>query len=1104
MTTLNKTPKILTLSRITLVGTETTDTLTGNSASSSYNLYGYGGNDVLTGNAKDDSLWGGDGDDTLTGGADNDALNGDVGNDVLNGDAGNDNLNGGEGNDRLIGGLDNDTLIGVLGDDILNGDAGNDSLSGGDGNDTLIGSLGDDSLSGDDGNDTLIGSLGYDTFNGGTGNDTASYPNTLLAELTLDNANASLTITTPTDGTDTLLSIENIQFKDRTISLVDYFHEQYGESKVNTTTLGMQSEPSITTLADGSFVITWSSDQDASSGIYAQHFDANNQLIGKEFRVNTAITGNQSGSTVAALNDGSYLVAWNSDQGIQAQRFAANDNPMGDEFSLSSGEDASVSYLDVGGFIATWEAGDGKSLNVSGLRYGPNGTAAGSKFLINSYGYRTWSEQSNSSTSYLNGGGFVTTWQSRDQDRSGFGIYGQRYDINGNKVGAEFRINSTIFYDQTAPSVSTLLDGSFVVAWQSNLQNGSGWEIYGQHFNGKGVKLNSEFRINTFTQGDQTAPAMTALADGGYVVTWQSDGQDGSGTGIYGQRYAADDKALGTEFLVNAYIEGNQSAPSVTGLNDGGFVVTYQSDGQEGDLGIYAQRFDATGNKVPGIINAAPTGTVTIDGIAAVGQSLTASNTLADADGLGSISYQWRADASTVGTGATYTLSSAEAGKSLTVIASYTDGKGHAESQTSSATAAVIIPVPSNILVTANDSPITNENAGTAHFNVVLSAQPARDVTVKFASGDTTEGTPTQTALTFTANNWSTPQVLEIKGVDDSLEDGTIAYVVTASVATFDVNYQNTTITPLALSNTDNEMVIYGDQGGTKADVLAGGNGNDRLYGLNMADDLSGNAGDDKLYGGNDNDFLYGGDGSDVLFGEQDNDRLDGGNGNDTLDGGLGTDTMIGGAGNDTYFLSYDAADVITDTGPANDVDTVIMPYQMTRYTLPKGIEKGTIDAGTSNSNLTGNTSNNTLTGNDGSNELNGASGRDVLFGGAGNDVLMGGSNNDTLTGGTGADSFIFNTAFKTNTDKITDFSALDDTIKLDIQIFTNLTALGTLDPTQFTIGTNALDPNDYIVYNPSTGTVTYDSDGSGAGQGVQIAQLGVNLLLTNADFVVI
>ena len=52
--------------------------------------------------------------------------------------------------------------------------------------------------------------------------------------------------------------------------------------------------------------------------------------------------------------------------------------------------------------------------------------------------------------------------------------------------------------------------------------------------------------------------------------------------------------------------------------------------------------------------------------------------------------------------------------------------------------------------------------------------------------------------------------------------------------------------------------------------------------------------------------------------------------------------------------------------------------------------------------------------------------------------------------------------------------------------------------------GAAAVDLNDYVIYNATTGALSYDADGNGAGAALQIALLGVNLVLTNADFVII
>ena len=161
----------------------------------------------------------------------------------------------------------------------------------------------------------------------------------------------------------------------------------------------------------------------------------------------------------------------------------------------------------------------------------------GTDTQVNTY---TSSDQIYSSVTALNDGGFVVTWSSDGQDGSGYGIYGQRYAADGTPVGSEFRANTSTSSDQIYSSVTALNDGGFVVTWSSFGQDGSGYGIYGQRYAADGTPVGSEFRANTSTSSDQVYSSVTALNDGGFVVTWSSDGQDGSGWGIYGQRYAAD------------------------------------------------------------------------------------------------------------------------------------------------------------------------------------------------------------------------------------------------------------------------------------------------------------------------------------------------------------------------------------------------------------------------------------------------------------------------------------------------------------------------------------------------------------------------------------
>ena len=94
--------------------------------------------------------------------------------------------------------------------------------------------------------------------------------------------------------------------------------------------------------------------------------------------------------------------------------------------------------------------------------------------------------------------------------------------------------------------------------------------------------------VNTFTTSNQNNPAVAIDADGDFVVTWQSSDQDGDGNGIYAQRYNASGVAQGSEFLVNTFTTSYQSNSAVAIDADGDFVVTWHSDGQDGDgFGVY-------------------------------------------------------------------------------------------------------------------------------------------------------------------------------------------------------------------------------------------------------------------------------------------------------------------------------------------------------------------------------------------------------------------------------------------------------------------------------------------------------------------------------------
>jgi len=376
------------------------------------------------------------------------------------------------------------------------------------------------------------------------------------------------------------------------------------EFQINTYTTNSQGLPSVTGLFDGSFVVTWQSfGQDGSFyGIYGQRYNADGTPAGAEFQINTYTTNFQLTPSVTALLDGGFVVTWSSNgqdgsgDGIYGQRYNANGTTAGAEFQIntyttSSQGSPSVTGLSDGGFVVTWSSfgQDGSLFGIYGQRYNADGTTAGAEFQINTY---TTGRQFDLSVIALSDGGFVVTWQSEGQDGSFYGIYGQRYNADSTTAGAEFRVNTYTTLSQRDPSVTALSDGGFVVTWESNGQDGSGTGIYGQRYNADGTTAGAEFLINTYTTNGQGDPSVTALSDGGFVVTWESDVQDGDGDGIFGQRYNADGTTAGAEFQINTYTTSEQGNPSVTALSDGGFVVTWGSNEQDGDgVSVYGQLF---------------------------------------------------------------------------------------------------------------------------------------------------------------------------------------------------------------------------------------------------------------------------------------------------------------------------------------------------------------------------------------------------------------------------------------------------------------------------------------------------------------------------------
>ncbi|MFM9968879.1 MAG: DUF4347 domain-containing protein, partial [Burkholderiales bacterium] len=478
-----------------------------------------------------------------------------------------------------------------------------------------------ESLTGTASADTLTGLAGNDTLDGGAGTDIASFAGPMTGYSFATNANNQITVTDTNtsngdEGTDTLLNIEQASFADGTLNL-----RAYGETRVNTTTSSDQQAPAVTVLSGGGYVVVWmSSGQDGSgNGIYAQRYDASGAAVGVETRINSTTANDQEHPALVALKDGGYLAMWYSNNqdgsfwGVYAQRYDANGAAVGGETRINNTTAdyqgiARAAALSDGGYVVSWQSlnQDGDSWGVYSQRYNSNGAAVGGETRIST---TTAGEQGGLAIAALSDGGYVATWTSYGQDGGvGLGgIYAQRYDANGAAVGGETRINTTTANSQQYSAICVLSDGGYVATWTSYDAAGINGDIYSQRFDSSGAAIGAETRINTTTADNQYNVAIAALSDGGYVVTWSSGSQDGSGFGIYAQRYSANGLAIGVETRINSSTANAQEWSDIAPLSDGGYVVTWHSNLQDGSgYGIYSQRYDASGNvyKLSGDVSA--------------------------------------------------------------------------------------------------------------------------------------------------------------------------------------------------------------------------------------------------------------------------------------------------------------------------------------------------------------------------------------------------------------------------------------------------------------------------------------------------------------------
>ena len=282
--------------------------------------------------------------------------------------------------------------------------------------------------------------------------------------------------------------------------------------------------------------------------IVGQRFNAAGKQVGKDTMLNQYITGTQENPAVAGLQNGGFVAVWNGagqsdSQGAYMRLFSASGNALGDDIRVNAVIDGQQDNADVvqlagGDIIVTWASKDqdGSGYGIYARLFSDDGTPQDSEFQVNTYWH---SNQLGPRVAALTAGGFVVSWYGEDSNDSD-GVFARRYDVIGTPDGDQFVVNSTLPQKQHFPCLGTLPDDAFLAAWQSDQQDGDSWGIYHRRFDTADNPFAGDAKANFQGSKKQEFPDCAGFSDGTFVIVWQSENQDGDGRGIFHQRFAAE------------------------------------------------------------------------------------------------------------------------------------------------------------------------------------------------------------------------------------------------------------------------------------------------------------------------------------------------------------------------------------------------------------------------------------------------------------------------------------------------------------------------------------------------------------------------------------
>jgi FG-GAP-like repeat/FG-GAP repeat len=361
------------------------------------------------------------------------------------------------------------------------------------------------------------------------------------------------------------------------------------DAPVNPDSDASQLDGQVAPLADGGYVVVWTDGSGthnfSGTAIVGQRYDSLGNKVGGEVKISQFSSGDQSSPAITALPNGNVAIAFVDsflgNQDLIVRIFGsggASLNLVRTDFIATGPNQTfnpSLTAFADGSYVITYTIGTGPETDIVARIVNPFGGVGVQFDIDNQTDNRDFSE-----VATLPNGNFVVVYQDEfngsetDTDiryavfsPAGTPVAGPNLVPGGQGLGLE-----------TDPDVAALREGGFVVVWAD--ADSSVTDIRASLLNSVGTPLVTNILVNTTTTGPQNEASVVALADGGFLVTWEDDNADL----VRAQRFDAAGNKIGTEFTVKSGV--SLDSPEAALLADGGRIAYAVGDVSTNDFDV--------------------------------------------------------------------------------------------------------------------------------------------------------------------------------------------------------------------------------------------------------------------------------------------------------------------------------------------------------------------------------------------------------------------------------------------------------------------------------------------------------------------------------------